>query len=294
MINFMKFRNLYFLISGTFLLASILSLIFWGLKPSIDFTGGALLEVTIENTEVAVATDKMEELVLQVSDVNVSSIQSVKDTNNYIIKLNDISESKKTEIISKLNDEYKNVKEARFETVGPTLGKELMIKTAAAISIAAALILLYVAYQFKSRIYGLSAILAMLHDTLILIGSFSIFGKLFNVEIDTLFVTAVLTTLSFSVHDTIVVFDRIRESLKLNPNAKPVDVVNKAVTQTLSRSINNSMTIIFMLTALSLLGGASIKWFSVALLVGTVTGTYSSTFVAVPLLLVFLRNKKTF
>ena len=294
MINFMKFRNLYFLISGTFLLASILSLIFWGLKPSIDFTGGALLEVTIENTEVSVATDKMEELVLQVSDVNVSSIQSVKDTKNYIIKLNNIDESKKTEIITKLNDEYKNVKEARFETVGPTLGKELMIKTLSAISIAAVLILLYVAYQFKSRIYGLSAILAMLHDTIILIGSFSIFGKIFNVEIDTLFVTAVLTTLSFSVHDTIVVFDRIRESLKQSPNAKPVDVVNKAVTQTLSRSINNSMTIIFMLTALSLLGGASIKWFSVALLVGTVTGTYSSTFVAVPLLLVFLRNKKTF
>ncbi len=294
MINFMKFRNLYFLISGTFLLASILSLIFWGLKPSIDFTGGALLEVTIENTEVSVATDKMEELVLQVNDVNVSSIQSVKDTKNYIIKLNNIDESKKTEIITKLNDEYKNVKEARFETVGPTLGKELMIKTLSAISIAAVLILLYVAYQFKSRIYGLSAILAMLHDTIILIGSFSIFGKIFNVEIDTLFVTAVLTTLSFSVHDTIVVFDRIRESLKQSPNAKPVDVVNKAVTQTLSRSINNSMTIIFMLTALSLLGGASIKWFSVALLVGTVTGTYSSTFVAVPLLLVFLRNKKTF
>ena len=134
----------------------------------------------------------------------------------------------------------------------------------------------------------------MLHDTIILIGSFSIFGKFFGVEIDTLFVTAVLTTLSFSVHYTIVVFDRIRESLKQSPNSRPVDVVNKAVTQTLSRSINNSMTIIFMLTALSLLGGVSIKWFSVALLIGTITGTYSSTFVAVPLLLVFLRNKKSF
>ena len=294
MINFMKYRNLYFLISGIFLFASISSLIFFGLKPSIDFTGGALLEVTIENGEESVATDKMEELVLQISDVNVSSIQSVKDTQNYILKFNDISESKKAEIILKLNEEYKNVKEARFETVGPTLGKELMIKTAAAIFIAAALILLYIAYQFKSKIYGLSAIFAMLHDTIILIGSFSIFGKFFGVEIDTLFVTAVLTTLSFSVHDTIVVFDRIRESLKQSPNAKPVDVVNKAVTQTLSRSINNSMTIIFMLTALSLLGGVSIKWFSVALLIGTITGTYSSTFVAVPLLLVFLRNKKTF
>ncbi|PIR42474.1 protein translocase subunit SecF [candidate division WWE3 bacterium CG_4_9_14_0_2_um_filter_35_11] len=294
MINFMKFRNLYFLISGIFLLASILSLIFWGLRPAIDFTGGALLEVTIENPEKIIATDDMETFVSEVSDVKINSIQSVSDTQNYILKLNNIDEAKKTEIISKLEEQYQTVTEIRFETVGPTLGKELLVKTAAAILIAAALILLYVAYQFKSRIYGMSAILAMLHDTLILVGSFAIFGRLAGVEIDTLFVTAVLTTLSFSVHDTIVVFDRIRESLKQSPNSKPVDLVNKAVTGTLSRSINNSMTIIFMLTALSLLGGISIKWFSVALLVGTVTGTYSSTFVAVPLLLVFLRNKKTF
>jgi len=290
----MKFRNLYFLISGIFLLASILSLIFWGLRPAIDFTGGALLEVTIENPEKIIATDDMETFVSEVSDVKINSIQSVSDTQNYILKLNNIDEAKKTEIISKLEEQYQTVTEIRFETVGPTLGKELLVKTAAAILIAAALILLYVAYQFKSRIYGMSAILAMLHDTLILVGSFAIFGRLAGVEIDTLFVTAVLTTLSFSVHDTIVVFDRIRESLKQSPNSKPVDLVNKAVTGTLSRSINNSMTIIFMLTALSLLGGISIKWFSVALLVGTVTGTYSSTFVAVPLLLVFLRNKKTF
>lgn len=294
MINFMKFKNLYFLVSGIFLSASILSLIFWGLKPSIDFTGGALLEIKIDSMEKIIATDEMEGFVSEIENIKINSIQSVKDTNNYILKLNDIDESKKTEIINKLILQYQNVTEVRFETVGPTLGRELLVKTAAAILIAAALILIYVAYQFKSRIYGISAILAMLHDSLILVGSFAVFGHFFNVEIDTLFVTAVLTTLSFSVHDTIVVFDRIRESLNQNPNARPVDLVNKAVTETLSRSINNSMTIIFMLTALSLLGGISIKWFAVALLVGTITGTYSSTFVAVPLLLVFLRNKKTF
>ncbi|NIT03420.1 protein translocase subunit SecF, partial [Candidatus Saccharibacteria bacterium] len=135
--------------------------------------------------------------------------------------------------------------------------------------------------------FGACAILAMFHDSFILLGSFSLLGHFFGVEVDTLFVTAVLTILSFSVHDTVVVYDRIRESQRRLPDTPLVDLVNKAVTETLSRSINNSLTIIFMLIALLLLGGVTIRWFVAALLIGTIAGTYSSTFTAAPLLVIW-------
>jgi len=150
-------------------------------------------------------------------------------------------------------------------------------------------ILLYVAWAFKNIRYGISAIIALFHDVLVVIGIFSLLGHFYNVEVDALFVTAVLTTMSFSVHDTIVVFDRIRESLRREK--LPFDVtINKALTETMTRSINNSMTIMFMLLALVLLGGETIKWFAVALLIGTVSGTYSSPFVATPVL--WMLNRK--
>ncbi len=184
--------------------------------------------------------------------------------------------------------------ELRFDTVGPTLGKELIRKTIFAILLAAGFILLYVWRQFKEPMYGVCAILAMFNDSLVLLGTFSLLGHFAGVEIDTLFVTAVLTILSFSVHDTVVVYDRIRESRKKFPGVAFEELVDKAVTETLSRSVNNSMTIILMLIALYLLGGSTTKWFVLALLVGTVSGTYSSTFTAAPLLVVWdqLKNRK--
>ena len=155
------------------------------------------------------------------------------------------------------------------------------------------MILLWVAYQFKNLKFGLAAILAMFHDITILIGGFSLLGHFYGAPVDFLFVTALLTTLSFSVHDTIVVFDRIRE-ISGNSMDNIYAVSNKALAETMARSVNNSLTIIFMLVALVLLGGVSIKWFAAALLLGTVLGTYSSPFVAVPLLVTMssLRFKK--
>jgi preprotein translocase subunit SecF len=182
--------------------------------------------------------------------------------------------------------------EVRFETVGPTLGRELLIKTLVAILLAAGTILGYVAWAFKKAKFGACAIIAMFHDSLVMLGIFSLLGHFYGVEVDTLFVTAVLTILSFSVHDTVVVYDRIRESQKRHPGANFVDLVNKAITETLARSLNNSMTIIFMLLALYLLGGETIKWFVFALLIGTISGTYSSTFTAVPLLVLWDQLEK--
>ncbi len=158
--------------------------------------------------------------------------------------------------------------------------------------IAAGWILVWVAWQFKSLQFGISAVLATLHDTVIILGTFAALGHFIGVEVDILFVTAALTVLAFSVHDTIVVYDRIRETMKKHGGSSMKEIANRALSETIVRSLNNSLTIIFMLVALFLMGGQTIKWFVAALLVGTISGTYSSPFVAVPLLVTWEELKK--
>jgi preprotein translocase subunit SecF len=288
--QFMRYKILYFAISALMLIPSIGSLIFYGLKPAIDFTGGALLELAITPFE---GKDASETSIRNAAgeDFELHSIQQT-GVDTVILRSKPISQEEKTTLVQRLNDELGEVEEKRFETVGPTIGKELLTKTITAIIIAAVLILIYVAYRFNEVKYGICAILAMFHDTLILLGSFSLLGHFLNLEVDTLFVTAVLTTLSFSVHDTIVVYDRIRESLKRHPNVPFEDIVNLSVAETLGRSVNNSLTIIFMLAALVLFGGVTTRWFVLALLIGTIAGTYSSTFTAAPLLVVWENIKE--
>ena len=166
------------------------------------------------------------------------------------------------------------------------------MKTVTALVLAALLILAYIAWQFKNWSFGISATLATLHDSLVILGSFSLLGHFFGFEIDILFVTALLTILSFSVHDTIVVYDRIRESLKRFPGTPFETLVNKAISETLVRSLNNSLTVIFMLISLVVLGGDTIRQFAIALLIGTVSGTYSSIFTAAPILAVWKNRLK--
>jgi preprotein translocase subunit SecF len=178
-----------------------------------------------------------------------------------------------------------------FEYVGPSIGQETIRKTIVSIILAVIVLLTYISFTFKDLKFGICAILAMLHDSLILLGSFALLGYLRGIQLDLLFITAVLTTLSFSVHDTIVVFDRIRELSKQNVDNE-VTLINQAITDTITRSLNNSLTIIFMLLALLLMGAESTKGFILALLIGTIIGTYSSTFVAAPLLAVW--NKLPF
>jgi preprotein translocase subunit SecF len=284
--NFMKWRWLYFLISLLVIIPGVVSLILFGLKPAIDFTGGSLIEINFtqitEDKELSIAS--LEEDLKDLYEL--SSIQQSGD-NKVIFKGKHIDNELKNEVLALLNTEYGTVVEERFETVGPSLGKELLNKTLTGVIIAAVLIMVYVWVQFSELKYGVSAILAMFHDSLILLGIFSLLGYFYGTEVDMLFVTALLTTLSFSVHDTIVVYDRIRELKRKYPRYDLVDLVNTAVTETLSRSINNSVTIIIMLSALAMLGGDTIHWFAIALLIGAVTGTYSSTFTAAPLLLLW-------
>lgn len=284
--NFMKWRWLYFAISLVVIIPGMVSLILFGMKPAIDFTGGSLLEVRFN----------------QISEKSSLSYSSLKDNLSEIYELDAIQQSGENQIILRgkhlnneqknlileiLSDNYGSIEERRFEAVGPSLGKELLTKTLIGVVIAAGLIMIYVWAQFSELKYGVSAILAMLHDSMVLLGVFSLLGYFYGIEVDILFVTALLTTLSFSVHDTIVVYDRIRELRGKYSKYSLVSLINTAVTETLSRSINNSVTIIIMLAALAMLGGETIRWFAVALLIGAITGTYSSTFTAAPLLLLW-------
>lgn len=284
--KFMKWRWLYFVISGLLLVPGIISLLLFRLEPAIDFTGGALLEVKFVDVKQnsSLSTQDIKQKLQPV--YSADTIQQ-SGPNQVMIKGKELDNTGKNAVLEVLRKEVGDVQELRFETVGPTLGKELLIKTLVGVGLASIVVLSYVWLQFHELKYGLSAILAMFHDTLILIGSFSLLGHFFGVEVDVLFVTAVLTTLSFSVHDTVVVYDRVRELRRKHPQKSLYDLLDIAVTETLSRSLNNSITIIIMLSALALLGGEAIRWFTVALLIGAVVGTYSSTFTAAPLLLVF-------
>jgi len=284
MINWLKYKYIYFSISLLVLSLSIFGLLRWGLKLGVDFTGGVMAEYKlVKNAPTEAITSQIEKEL----GVNVSSISQVGSDDVYLFRLSNINESQKEKLNKILKDATNGkVEELRFESVGPSVGPELVKKTVYAVLISSFFILLMVARQFSSFKFGVSAILAMFHDTFILIGSFAWFGHFFSAEVDFLFVTALLTTLSFSVHDTIVVYDRIRE-LQKKEGGEITSLANRALSETMVRSLNNSFTIIFMLLAMILLGGSTVKWFAAALLVGTISGTYSSPFVAVPLLVVW-------
>jgi preprotein translocase subunit SecF len=286
MIQVMKWRWLYYAISLAVLIPGLISLVMFGLKPSVDFTGGTLWEVKV--TDGAQLTqEQVQQAASQFNQSDLLEISSVQASsqNHYLIRGETMTNDQKNQIASTLSQQVGPLTDIQFQTIGPLLGRELLMKTLVAAALAATLITIYVSRQFKQLKYGVCATLAMLHDTLVLLGSFSLLGKFAGVEVDVLFITALLTTLSFSVHDTIVVYDRIREFRRKHIKASLEELVNAAVIQTMGRSLSNSLTIIIMLLSLVLLGGETIKWFAVALLIGSITGTYSSTFTAAPLLL---------
>ena len=278
--NWMKHVWIYFLISALFIIPGIYSLVSFGFKPSIEFTGGTRL--TVENVKSS------PDMVLQSFKDYTPTLED-STSNSVTLKTKNISQETAQKALDSIKSDNLEIKIAGFETIGAALGKETIKKTISALIIASVMLLLYISFAFKQLKYGVCAIIAMLHDSIVLLGSFSLLGHFFGIEIDLLFVTAVLTILSFSVHDTIVVFDRIRELSHKNKGTDYTTLVNQAVTETMVRSLNNSLTIIFMLIALFLIGGETTKYFSLALLIGTVTGTYSSTFTAAPLLIVWER-----
>lgn len=288
MIKFSKYIWLYFFISALVLIPGSYSLVRWGFRPSIDFTGGTLLEIKFAGNVPQMAV----ELVAQKEGMPLVSVQTIGN-NSYLLRIKPGGNEKIAQFQTSLSSATGQIPEvARNETVGPILGKELLNKTIMAAVLAIVAILLYVAYAFKNIKFGVSAIVALIHDLLVVMGIFSLLGHVRGVEVDTLFVTAILTTMSFSVHDTIVVFDRIREMMRRGEKLSFDALCDRALTETMNRSLTNSFTILFMLLALVLMGGTTIRWFIAALLVGTVSGTYSSPFVATPILILWDRWEK--
>lgn len=288
MINFLKYKWLYFLISAIVIGAGLYSIIVYGFSFSIDFVGGSLIEYQF-NKKVE---EKDIKKIFSENKVKIFSLQVISDK-TVLIRLIPIDEKKENLIRKTLENIFKmKISLLRFETVGPTLGQEMAFKTIIASLVAILGILVYLTFAFKNIKYGIAAILAMIHDFLVVIGSYSLMSKFLGAEVDTLFVTAILTTMSFSVHDTIVVFDKIREYRKIDTTTPFSVLANKALTETMVRSLNNSLTIALMLLALVLLGGETIRFFAAALLIGTVTGTYSSPFIATPLLEVFEKGRR--
>ena len=286
MINFLKYRWLYFLISALIIGSGLFSISRWGFNFSIDFVGGTNLEydlskpVEVKEVRKILAEKKTEANRIEIKDKTLS------------LRLKPINDKTENENRKEIENRLKvKVNLLRFETLGPLIGKEMIRKTIIASILAIVGILLYMTFAFKNFNFAVSAIIALIHDFLVVIGTYSLFSHFFAAEVDLLFVTALLTTMSFSVHDTIVIFDKIREY----DREQKMDVesfANQALTETLVRSVNNSITILFMLLALILLGGSTIKFFIAALLVGTITGTYSSPFVATPVL-VWLEKRKS-
>lgn len=260
MVNFLKYQFIYFLISFLIIGSGLFSIFKWGYNYSIDFVGGTIIEYQVKGKK-------------------------------YEFRTKPIEQNEQKSLLTSLEKKHKSkLTVLRLETVGPTLGRETIIKTGVASILAILGILIYMSFAFKGLSYAIAAILATLHDLLVVLGIYSLLSHFYKAELDTMFVTAVLTTMSFSVHDTIVIFDKIREYFQ----TKEGDIerfANKALTETMVRSLNNSMTIIFMLLSLALLGGSTIRFFVITLLIGTITGTYSSPFIATPIL-VWLENRK--
>lgn len=286
--NIVKNKRWFFLISAIVIIPGIISLILFGLKFSIDFTGGSRLEVNIKNEKTNISERNIQ-TAFDSRKIKVHKIEEVS-SGTFRVQTDPIEQSKKNEVIRDLG-RFGNIAEKSFETVGPSIGQETKTNAIKAVIIASIAITAYIAFAFRkvsnpvsSWKYGVSAIAALLHDVLIVVGLFSILGNFFNVEVDSLFITALLTVMGFSVHDTIVVFDRIRENLRKNFDLKFDTVVNNSLLETLNRSLNTSLTVVIVLFALLLFGGESIRWFVVALLVGIISGTYSSIFNASQLL----------
>lgn len=289
--NIIKYKKWYFTLSLLVIIPGVLSLFLYGLKPAIDFRGGSRLTFSQSS---AFSTQQKQELISQFEKENVK-VDSVSLSESKItIQTPPLDQTTHNIVIANIQKTVPSIKEDEFATVGPTIGAETTTNALLGVIIASALIVLYIAWSFRgvpkptnSWQFGITAVIALLHDALVLLGIFSILGHFFNVEVDSLFVTAILTVIGFSVHDTIVVFDRIRENLHKTPNLPFATTVNNSILQTLGRSLNTSLTVVLVLFTLLLFGGQSTFWFIVALLVGVISGTYSSIFNAAPMLVLW-------
>lgn len=293
MIQIVKHRYLYFLISLIVILPGFLALIAWGLPLAIDFTGGNLLEVRFESGELP----QTSEVVLLYEDMGFSdTLVQTSGDDILIIRSQTMNEDMVNQMVQRMEEQFNTTLVVnRSDSVGPSVGQEVATRAAGAVGLAALGIMFYITYSFRgvphALRYGIAAILAMLHDILVVVGVEAILGYFLGWQVDALFLTALLTVIGFSVHDSIVVFDRIRENSLVYRRLSYEEMVNISIVQTLARSINTQLTVMFTLFALALFGGVTIRHFVIILLVGILSGTYSSIFNAAPILVVW-ENKE--
>ncbi|MFA6603485.1 MAG: protein translocase subunit SecF [Patescibacteria group bacterium] len=288
-----KYRNVWFTISVLLVIGSIAALLLFPLRYGIDFTGGSMMEVefTAQIPQVSAISGLLNEAGYK--DIVIQPLGE----KGMIIRLPGVDEPTHQQILVAMKEKLGGLVEHRFESVGPTVGNELRKNAVWSLTLVLLGICSYIAFAFRkvskpvaSWKYGIITLIpAIFHDVLLPIGVFAVVGHYFMAEINSAFIAALLTILGFSVHDTIVVFDRIRENL-LKTNGTFEEIVERSVNETLARSINTSLTIFFPLLSIFLFGGETLKWFSMVLIIGLIAGTYSSVFLCAPLLVVMQKK----
>lgn len=306
--NIIGKRKYAYIFSGTMTLLSIFVLFFWGLKLGIDFKGGTMMEVQFSQEEIVTENNpnqkteeapkefkvpSREEIQEKLKELGLNSLNIQESENNIVIlRYIESDESLNEKVVEKLNEFEGKAELLRVDYIGSSISKQLKQNAIIALVLAIVGIALYIAWSFRkisypmsSWKYGINAVVALAHDILITLGVFSVLGRFFNVEIEASFIAALLTILGYSINDTIVVYDRIRENLTKSSRKENFEViVNKSIIETMARSINTVMTVVIVLVAIVLFGGDSIKYFSLAILIGVGFGAYSSVFVASSLL----------
>jgi preprotein translocase subunit SecF len=289
MIDIVKHRYLYFGISLLVIIPGLIALAIWGLPLGIDFKGGSLLDIRFDSGIVP----QPSQVVLLYGENGFSDpIVQTSGNTGMVIRSLEMTDSQRNQLVSEMESRFNStITVQRFESVGPSIGQEVAKRAAIAVGMAALGILIYITYAFRgvpnAFRFGVAAIIAMLHDVAVVLGVEAIIAHFFHWEVDSLFLTALLTVIGFSVHDTIVVFDRIRENLNIYRRLPYETVVNHSIVQTLVRSINTQLTVMLALLSLALFGGITIRHFVIILLVGVFSGTYSSIFNASPILVVW-------
>ena len=294
MFNTLKYYKLWMTVSGLILVFGVASLLTFGLNLGIDFTGGSLTEIKFQKAYDQNAISQI------LSEKGLEGFQlQTTENNGLLIKTKPLKKEELDAITDALKEKVGDHEVSRFESIGPVVGKELKQKAFYQLALVSLGILIYIGYAFRKIAkpvtpwkFGVAAVIALFHDLLFVLGLFSILGHYKGIEIDSMFVTAMLTVLGFSVHDTIVVFDRIRENLKLYAGHSIDYIINHSISQTIVRSLNTSLTVLFVLLALLLFGGESIRYFVLALFIGIIVGTYSSIFIASPMLMLMNKKKK--
>lgn len=290
--NILGKRYLVFGLSFILIVPGLLLLLFTGLPLSIDFTGGSLIEVTFSGQAPQPA-----EIVSLYQEAGIKDVQvQTTEAGDFIIRSSFLEDSTRDAVLTAMETAFGTVTVQRFDSVGPSIGEQVTSRGAAAVAVSSLLVVLFIAWSFRgvqnAFRYGICAILAMIHDVAIIFSITAIGSVFFGWEIDSLFLTALLTVIGFSMQDTIVVFDRIRENSSILRRLDFETLVNHSIVQTLQRSINTQlMTVEFLLLALAFFGGVTLREFAIILLVGLMSGTYSSIFIAAPILVVWEKQE---